>query len=365
MKLFYKNLLAFLLLIPTLSFANTGKRIGKHTKEKNIYKEFIVPKDIELRIHNSYGNIDISTSNNDKIEIKVQVIVNGDNETSVNSDLELININFNKLLKRKWLIIETNNIAGIKNHKEVHYQIKVPKSNPIWVSNFYGDITIDKIDNDIKMAVTYGNILANELNGSTVMNVSYSTRTTINYAEGIDLFTDFSDIIIKNTKGVFVGEMNSSNINIEKIETLIFQGIYGNLNVGQITKQLKVIGTNNVNMNFNKLSDQSKIDINSKYGTINIDHWSSKDTRIKSYGGRVTIGYNEKKSFNINLNLNRMDEFISIPMTTKNLYIPLKIKESLVKKTNNEFTGYHLKKKSERNLNINLSGGILRLENKN
>jgi len=362
MKSFKTILFAIILLLPLLMVANTGKPTGKHTKEKNIHKEFTISEDTELRLFNSYGNIDISTWNKDKVEVKIQIIVNGDNETSVNSDLELINIHFEEILKRKWLIIETKNMGGIKNHKEVHYQIKVPRSNPLHVFNIYGDITLGKIDADIKMNISYGNILADELNGSTVISTSYSQRTTINFAKGIDLFTNFSDINIKNAGAIFVGEMNSSNINIEKIENLIYQGNYGSLNVGLITKRLKIISASNVNMNFAKLSDESIININAKYGTIKIDYWTSKETNINTYGSRVTLGYTEREPFDLNLSLMRMDEMISTPFTVESLNLPKAIQESLIKKSNHEFLGYHLKRNSGNNLTLKLNGGILHLK---
>ena len=53
--------------------------------------------------------------------------------------------------------------------------------------------------------------------------------------------------------------MNSSNIDIEKIETLIYQGTYGSLNVELLTKHLKVISGNYINMNFTEISEEANV----------------------------------------------------------------------------------------------------------
>ena len=72
-----------------------------------------------------------------------------------------MNIDDNK----KKLKVMTKGVFDTKLHKEIHYQIKVPKINSITVSNYYGDIIIDETDADVNLGAAYGSIIANKLNG--------------------------------------------------------------------------------------------------------------------------------------------------------------------------------------------------------
>ena len=55
------RLLTLLLVLPLLTFANGWN--GKHTKEKTIHKEYNVSANATLKVNNSYGNLDITTWN--------------------------------------------------------------------------------------------------------------------------------------------------------------------------------------------------------------------------------------------------------------------------------------------------------------
>ena len=71
--LLYKALFTFLF-IPALVLGNNGNDWkGKHTKEKKIKEEFNVNSGATLEIDNSYGNIDITTWNENRIVIDVHL----------------------------------------------------------------------------------------------------------------------------------------------------------------------------------------------------------------------------------------------------------------------------------------------------
>ena len=72
MKSIYK-LTLLLLLIPSIVFANNGSDKKKHEKSKSISKSFDVNSDATLSISNRYGDINVTTWNQNKIEIDVKI----------------------------------------------------------------------------------------------------------------------------------------------------------------------------------------------------------------------------------------------------------------------------------------------------
>src|SRR6478735_5950093 len=88
------NLLLLLLLIPFLGFSNDA---FNYEKQKTINKSYVVNSDAGLNIENSYGNIFVTTWNEDKIEIDVIIKVSGNDEKWVNQKLEGIDVSFTAL----------------------------------------------------------------------------------------------------------------------------------------------------------------------------------------------------------------------------------------------------------------------------
>src|SRR5690554_5246696 len=92
----YKLLMLFLL-IPIIGFATIDPKVDssikeKHTKEKIIKKSFHVASNAMLKINNSYGNLDIVTWNENRIEIVVTITTKGNVEDKVQRKLDDISV---------------------------------------------------------------------------------------------------------------------------------------------------------------------------------------------------------------------------------------------------------------------------------
>lgn len=81
--LLYKYTWLLFLAFSTVAFANDTSFDGKHTKEKTIKKEFNVSTNALLKIDNSYGNLNITSWNENRVVIEVHIKTNGNNEDKV------------------------------------------------------------------------------------------------------------------------------------------------------------------------------------------------------------------------------------------------------------------------------------------
>ena len=139
--LLYKILLAAVLL-PGLTFCNNDLS-GKHTKEKKISREFSVSASSNLKVDNSYGNIDISTWNQNKVVIEVFIKTNGNDPEKVQKKLDEIEVEFNQnssgvsakthLSGDKSSSWWSNLFSGSSNvNMEINYVIRAPLKPIIW-----------------------------------------------------------------------------------------------------------------------------------------------------------------------------------------------------------------------------------------
>ena len=87
------NIIVLALLIPAISYCNSDLN-GRHTKTKKASKSYNVSATDMLTIDNSYGNVDISTWNQNKVVIEVNIKTNGDDEEKVQKKLDELPIEF-------------------------------------------------------------------------------------------------------------------------------------------------------------------------------------------------------------------------------------------------------------------------------
>lgn len=354
MKLFKTNLLVLLLLFPLLTFANTGKRTGKHTKEKTIHKEFTVLPTTKLEIWNSHGNIDISTWDGDKISIDAHIIVNGNNEQNLTNALKEIQLNFTADDNKKKVKAETKGLGNIKLHKEIHYQIRVPRTCPLWITNHYGNVIIDETDANVDIGVAYGSVIAGKLNGINSVAISYSQNTKIKFARTMTAYVYFADFKVEESRQLHIKKMQSSNISIGEIWSLTFTDCnYGTLEVDSITNGING-SSEYLTTNIKSIKGDLPIIMNAKYGSINIGNWDNLYANFDLYGTRLSLGYSDKIPFDVDLNVKGC-----IISTTVGA-LPKTVQGNLITISDKEYSGYHIKKHSGRKLNIKIAKGILR-----
>ncbi len=84
----------FLSMLPMSTVANPSDGKWDYEKTKTIKKEFDVNADALLTIKNKYGNVDVISWDQNRVEIEVTITVSGNDESKVIDRLSKINVNF-------------------------------------------------------------------------------------------------------------------------------------------------------------------------------------------------------------------------------------------------------------------------------
>lgn len=306
MKKQFKILLTFIFLIPFLGFSNDD---FNYSKQKTISKAYIVNSNAGINIDNSYGNISVTTWNEDKIEIIVQIRVSGDSEKWVNQKLDAIDVNFIGLknMVTAKTIFENNfsNKSGRNNNFEINYTIKIPKNGTVALKNKYGNISTADLFSTTDINCKYGKINLANLNGNNnKIQISYCSESTIDYLKNgaviseyselridriakIDLVSDYSEIEIGDGSDVKYNSKYGS-IKIDKVNSLDANGNYLLINIGSVTNQLKLY---------------------TKYSNVSIDAIQPKANNIVIVAGYtgVNIGFNLNYIFDFDVNVKYAD----------------------------------------------------------
>ncbi len=297
------KLLFLFLLIPLAIFASEKK--GRYTKNKTISKVFNVTKEATLKVSNKYGNIDIVTWNENKIEVLVKITTNGDDEDKVKKRLEEITVEFDAnatYVSAKTIIEKSSaswNLWGKNNNvnMEINYQIKMPMTNNVDLTNDYGGINLNKLEGKAKINCDYGKLNIGELlNSSNNINIDYTNNSTISYMKNGSINADYSTLRIEKAENI---DLNAdySHIAFGGVNRLNYSCDYGSLkieNAGDLN------GTSDyMNLTIDTLLDSGIFNLD--YGSLKILELDQrlKKLSIQSSYTQIKLGLQPNTSFDI------------------------------------------------------------------
>lgn len=356
MKLYKVIVLLGFLVVSQIILANNDKKFS-HMDKKKIHREFRYRPGMLLNVHNSYGNIDITAWEGNKIIVDALVIVKGKSKKEVDELLKKVDIAFSENLSEGIITLLTRKETYKYNdYREIHYQIRVPKTCHLEIANNYGDISIDESEASVKLKAYYGNIKAGKLNGIAKIATSFSQRNTFEYINKGAIKGQFCDYSITKAEELDIRDMVSSNGVIQEVSKLKYNCNYGSLTIGNLTR--KVIGKGEyLTMNIEHSNATEKMKIEAYYGYVDIKNWNNFSAEFDIDNAKLSLGYNEETSFAFNV-LTRTGSIASIVKS-----IPTAFKNNDCKKGNTQrYCGYYKDKDSKNQLSLQIVNGILRIE---
>lgn len=360
MKIIYFKILLLFFIASTTAFANKTSDPdsfkGRYTKEKKIKREFTVNDNAGLKISNRYGNLDITSWDQNYTSIQVTVKTNGNDEEKVKQRLDDIDVIFDAsstLVSARTVIEEASGswwkswVGGNNNiNMEINYTIKVPVNNSVNLSNDYGAIYLNRINGNARISCDYGKLEIGELNASdNLLKFDYTNNSTIGYMKTGKINADYSSFTVEKadyielsadySKSAF-GEVKSINYNCD----------YGNLSVDSTGK---IFGKGDYLTT--KIGDVSgDLNINSNYGSIKVDRLTPKagNVTIQSDYTGIKLGYDLGYTFTFDINLeygslSGEDDFEIIKRRTES--------------TEKYYNGYHGSPAAKNKVNINTEYG--------
>ncbi|MFD0861648.1 hypothetical protein ACFQ1M_05485 [Sungkyunkwania multivorans] len=362
MKTILYRTVCILLMIPSMMMANHDKWKGKYTKEKKIKKEFNVNADALLKLNNSYGNLYLTSWDQNKVVIEVHVKTNGNNEEKVQKKLDEIDVQFegssqmvyaktifNKNKKSSWWKWSDSNSV----HMEINYTVKVPITNNVDLNNDYGSISLDRLQGRADISCDYGKIDIGELLANdNKLSFDYTSGSSISYMKNGKINADYSGFTLEKAENLVISA-DYTNSKIGQAKSLTYSCDYGNITIDEIDN-LKGSG-DYITTRIGKV--HGNVDISSDYGSIKIEEMASDagNVDIRSDYTGIRIGYATDYYFDFEVRLD---------------YAGFKGKDDLqfkikrVDGSDKYYTGYHGRENSGNRMTITADYGSITL-NKN
>jgi len=303
-----RYILVILLITPLISVSNNDIPRGKYTKEKTIKKEYNVNSDALLKISNSYGSLNISSWNQDRVTIEVHIKTTGDNEEKVQRKLDGIAVDFeanSNMVSATTIFNKDKNSWGWNwgnsnnVNMQVNYTVKVPIKNSVNLSNDYGSIILDRIDGHAKINCDYGRLEIGELHGrSNQLSFDYTSKSTIGYINSGKINADYSGFTIEKAGDLDI-VADYTNATVQTMKNLTYVCDYGNLEIGEA----KNVQGNGDYIKVKLGVIHGNVDIKSSYGSVRIDMMApdAKNLQISTDYTGIKIGYSPEYHFDFEI----------------------------------------------------------------
>jgi len=361
MKTTYKykaKAVVFFLLLSAIIHANNTD-VGKHKKTKTLTKEYLVSADNTVNISNKYGDISITSWNQNKVSIEVIITVKSSSENAAKQRFNDINISFNQeanqvtakttINKKRfnWNFFEKNNSIDT----QIDYIIKMPISNHVDLKNDYGSIFIDKLDGECKINCDYGALRIGELNNEhNRIYMDYGSSSSIEFINKGKINTDYSNLSIDKANKLKINA-DYSNIEIDQIHKLVYNNDYGSLKLKH-ADSVKGDG-DYLSLKVNYLHQDFLVSCD--YGSIKIYKVLKgfDNLTIDSDYTGINIGFEDQMNFNFDLSTSYADIYF------KSLDVNYNYKEN--KMFSKHYKGFVNTKNTKSNIRITSSYANIKL----
>ncbi len=295
MKAIKFKIALLLLIVPLTMMAREHK--GRYKKEKKISKTYIVNPDVSLNVNNKYGNVFVTTWNENKTAIDVVITVSGNKESNVDKRLSSIDVDIDATKSSVQAKTKIGSFNG-NTSMEINYTIKIPKNGSIDLNNMYGRITLGKIYGKAMLRCQYGNLDIEELNSTNnTINIQYCDNSKIWLMKAGNIKIQYSDITLAKAENLEV-KSEYSDIKIGEIKELNYNSQYGDVT---IAKSERITGKSSYS-DLNAENVSELLDVTIEYGDLKmaLGKWT-KNVTVKASYSDILLLYHRESKFNFEL----------------------------------------------------------------
>ena len=196
--------------------------------------EYVTPT-ATLEVINKYGNIHVSTWDEDSVSIAIEFFISEKNETRFTKIKE--NVNFKISGNSSFLSAETvfgskyssffsnlkeaTNLMSSNKSSHIDYFIKVPEYINLKINNRYGNVFIPDLQGNLSIELSNGDFQAKKISGSNILNLAFG-NIIIDQLEQATLNLNFTEVQIDKALQLDISS-KSSRITIKDCNLIKLQ----------------------------------------------------------------------------------------------------------------------------------------------
>lgn len=292
---------------------------------KTIKKEFPLNSNGTMNLINKYGKIDVKTWDKSRAKVEVTIVVKAGSESQAQTVFDRIRIDFSnddsfvkaetiiESSKSSWFNLGTSD----KTEFQINYQVYMPATAALDLSNKYGDATVAPLSSRVKMDIKYGSFRLEGVGSNLTVSLDYGNGTVVksgdatvsasysklnfNDVRNVNLTSKYSKLTIDNGADL-IAASRYDEFDLVKVGAVDCTTKYGNITIGS-AESIKATGQY-TDFKIDRLRDNGNFDL--MYGGLRIEHVSKGFSKINLYGkySDFKIGVEDGASYTFDASAN-------------------------------------------------------------
>ncbi len=246
-------------------------------KDKVIDKRFAISENARVEISNKYGDMYINTWNKDSVYIHIKYNLKAKDQKRLDKLEESVQIDV--VETAHYIVATTNFLDGGKdlfrdlssaltnsstNSITVNYEVYVPASCKLIISNKYGNVYTTDLQGDVTFDIAYGTFKANDFLGHTDLSLNNCNASINSMPLGI-ITLNYSQLNLENGGSLKLNS-RSSEARIHQIESISIDGKSDQIRIDDgenisLTGNFSQFEVDNLSGNFNAQTKYGNLDI--------------------------------------------------------------------------------------------------------
>lgn len=279
---------------------------------KALHKEIEVEPNVLVEIENQFGDMKVTSWDQNKVVIDVEITVTGSNQSKVLDKLNDIEVFFD--LDPDHVIARTQieehwtskwfNMSKLRF--QIDYTVKLPQTSSVDLQNDYGTLALNTLEGKANISCDYGKLRIGELLAEdNRLTFDYSSNSTIAFIKGGTIEADYSSFELEEAEQLVL-EADYTNAEITNVDNLHFESEFGKLTLNKVNS-LKGEGDY---LTLRVGTVAQSLNLEHEFGSTRIDHLlpTVNTLRIETEYTGVQLGIDPSWSFDYAIEL----EFASL-----------------------------------------------------
>jgi Putative adhesin/Domain of unknown function (DUF5668) len=208
----------------------------KYSYEDQLAQEF--PAGASLRVVDTRGAVNVSTSTDKQIHVSVHKRVTADNQANADK--------YNSATKPQITVsgnlvtLNANNSGAGDHNVAEDLDIALPRNAPVSISTHSGDVSVLGRDGDVQISAHHNEVSASDINGKVSLNLDHSAARVSQVSSDVSIEGRANDVSLEDIKGAvhLDGEFMES-VKLAKIgEGVVFKSSRTDMQLGRLDGDL-------------------------------------------------------------------------------------------------------------------------------
>lgn len=185
--------------------------------EKKVEKRLKVNTSDVIKIAADKAEIRINGWEKQEVKLLMKFTVSHQNRDVAKREMEYVKyaiFNETSQIEVRNMFVIPSDVSGITSIITIEYELWIPFTSPVEISNKYGDISLVNLDSKLKLKLELGNLFLDKIRGDAIATVLYGDIIGVGLAGKWNLIASKANITVQDAEGDFYIHANDGKISL-------------------------------------------------------------------------------------------------------------------------------------------------------